>query len=324
MKYTATVLCFVGILFLLLSPVVTQSAEKRLTVLTTTFPLYQFTRNITRGVAGVTVELMIPAQTGCPHDYFLTPQDMRKLSRADVLVVNGLGLEDFLSGPIQKAGPGLRVIDSSAGIEEVISYKETDFDASDKHDHHPEGREQQFEQHALNHTLNPHLFASPRMAALLVKNIGRAMARLDSSHAAQYAANTRQYGRQLGELDRAFADLGKRLKNNRIVTQHGVFDYLARDMGLQVVAVVQAHAGQQPSAAEILHITRIIKNRHAGAVFTEPQYPEAVGAAIARETALPVARLDPVASGPQQAPLDYYEQVMQQNYLTLEQTLGSN
>ena len=112
--------------------------------------------------------------------------------------------------------------------------------------------------------------------------------------------------------------------NNRIVTQHGVFDYLARDMGLEVVAVVQAHAGQDPSASEILAIVKTIKTKKAGAIFTEPQYPEAVGTTIAKEASIVAARLDPAANGPERAPLDYYEQVMRTNLSILEKTLGSN
>jgi ABC-type Zn uptake system ZnuABC Zn-binding protein ZnuA len=120
------------------------------------------------------------------------------------------------------------------------------------------------------------------------------------------------------------AALGKHLQNNRIVTQHGVFDYLARDMGLEVVAVVQAHAGQEPSASEILEIVATIKAKKAGAIFTEPQYPEAVGKTIAKEAGIAAATLDPGATGPERAPLDYYEQVMRTNLVTLEKTLGSN
>ena len=118
------------------------------------------------------------------------------------------------------------------------------------------------------------------------------------------------------------AEAGKGIANNRLVTQHGVFDYLARDMGLEVVAVVQAHAGQNPSAAEMLEIVATIREQKAGAIFTEPQYPEAIGKTIAREAGIVSARLDPVATGPEQAPLDYYEQVMQSNLQTLEKILG--
>jgi len=59
-------------------------------------------------------------------------------------------------------------------------------------------------------------------------------------------------------------------------------------------------------------------------LFTEPQYPPKVGAAIAKETGIPVALLDPAANGPDTAPLDYYETVMLRNLETIKATLGKN
>ena len=93
-------------------------------------------------------------------------------------------------------------------------------------------------------------------------------------------------------------------------------------MGLSIVAVVQAHAGQEPSAAEMLAIVRTVREQRAGALFTEPQYPAAIGRTIAAEANIPAATLDPAATGPEQPPADYYDQVMRANLATLERTLG--
>jgi ABC-type Zn uptake system ZnuABC Zn-binding protein ZnuA len=320
----ATVLvCGAALLFL---PSKTWSAEKPLKILTSTFPLYQITRNITHQASGIEVDLMIPAEMGCPHDYALKPQDMRKLAKADVLIVNGLGLEEFLGAPLQKANPRLRIVDSSQGIAQVMFYQgETREEPGHQHDQDKDKRGHDKDKHGHHGSEpNPHLFASPRMAALLADNIARALAELHPAGAAVYAANGQAYGQRMNRLADELSALGKRLKNNRIVTQHGVFDYLARDMGLEVVAVVQAHAGQNPSASEIIALVETIKAKKAGAIFTEPQYPEAVGATIAKEASIAAARLDPAANGPEQAPLDYYEQVMRVNLNILEQTLGSN
>jgi ABC-type Zn uptake system ZnuABC Zn-binding protein ZnuA len=290
------------------------AAEKTLHLLASTFPIYQITRNLTAGSNTVKVGLMIPAELGCPHDYALTPQDMRKLTKADVLIINGLGLEEFMGAPVKKANPKLQVIDSSQGIKPILYYTKEE----EEHGHH--SKHQQHDAKAPN----PHLFASPRMAALLAANIADQLARIDPAGAALYAANARTYAQRMDSLADTLATLGKRLANNRIVTQHGVFDYLARDMGLEVVAVVQAHAGQEPSASEILTLVATIKEKKAGAIFTEPQYPKAVGKTIAQEAGIVDATLDPAANGPIQAPLDHYEQVMRTNLNTLERTLGSN
>lgn len=92
-----------------------QPAELR--VLATTFPVYLFTRNVAHSRPYVRVELLIPAQAGCPHDYAPTPLDLQKLAQAQVVVMNGLGLEEFLAAPLKKINAKVTVIDSSKGID---------------------------------------------------------------------------------------------------------------------------------------------------------------------------------------------------------------
>jgi ABC-type Zn uptake system ZnuABC Zn-binding protein ZnuA len=308
------------------------AAENKLELLATTFPIYQITRNVIQGRDGMTVALMIPAQLGCPHDYALTPQDVRKVAKARVLVINGLGMEAFLSALLEKAGGQLKVVDSSEGIRQILEYEDT------KAHEHPEPEEKAHEEsgHQVGehshvseegqheHSgINSHLFASPRMVALLAENIGAKLAKIDPAGAGIYRTNAKRYADRMNRLADDFVALGRRLKNDRIVTQHGVFDYLARDMGLRVIAVVEAHAGQEPSAAQMLEIVETIRHEKAGAIFTEPQYPEKIGQTLAREAGIATATLDPAATGPNDAPLDYYETVMRNNLVTLEKTLGT-
>lgn len=301
------------LIFVLLLVLPAQAAPPRL-ILTSTFPIYQMTRNIVQGQSGVTVELLLPARLGCPHDYALTPQDMQKLRQAEVLIINGLGLEEFLGAPLQRAHPGLIVIDSSRGLKGVMPYRNQPATATKNnhgHDH----------DHAA--AVNPHLFASPRMAARQVLNIAAELARLDPAAAPLYQRNAHAYAGRLDTLADEFVTLGKTLKNRRIITQHGVFDYLARDMGLEVVAVVQEHPGQEPAAAEMLALIRQAKARQVGAVFTEPQYPAKIAETIAREAGIPSTTLDPAASGADDAPLNSFETTMRNNLQTLKSVLGS-
>ena len=106
-------------------------------ILVSTFPIYQIVRNIIDGRQGQDIELMLPSQMGCPHDYVLTPQDMEKLVKADVLVINGLGLEEFLGAPFKKANPTIKVFDSSSGIEGTLQLSEikSDFIHSAEHEY---------------------------------------------------------------------------------------------------------------------------------------------------------------------------------------------
>lgn len=287
------------------------AAEQALHILCTTFPIYQTTRNLSLGRDAVQVELLLPAQLGCPHDYALTPRDMQLLLRADVLVVNGLGLEEFLGAPIQKVNPAIILIDSSKGGEEIIY---TSDEAGQINDGHEEGHGPQ--------EANPHLFVSPRQVAGLARHIAGELSRIDPEGGDLYRANAKAYATKMATLDQEVVALGKRLGNKRIITQHGVFDYLARDLGLEVVAVVEAHAGQEPSAAEMLAIIKTAKARQAGAIFSEPQYPAKVVQTIAKEAGIPAASLDPVATGPADAGLDYYETVMARNLATIKAVLG--
>ena len=290
-------------------------AFAELNVLCTTFPVHQIARNVAQGREGVALQLMLPAGMGCPHDYALTPQDMRKLASADVLVVNGLGLEEFLDAPVLAANPGIEIVDSSAGIPDLLEYAHDPHEAEDEHGHEDHD-------HAHPHEgVNPHLFASPRQAARIALNVAAGLSKADPDGAATYFRNAQAYAARLNALADELAALGRTLKNNRIVEPHGVFDYLARDMGLEIAAVLRPH-GQEPSAAEMLDLVREIREKQAGAIFTEPQYPAKIGAALARETGLPTATLDPVATGPDEAPLDYYETAMRKNMEVLRAVLG--
>ncbi len=294
-----------------------------LNVLCTTFPIHQIARNVAQGRDGVDLQLLLPAGMGCPHDYALTPQDMRKLSAADVLVVNGLGLEEFLGAPVQTANPDIETVDSSAGIQDLLEYAHEHHEAEEEHDHEAEA-EHDHDEHGHHHQhagVNPHLFASPRQAARIALNVAGGLSKADPEGAGVYFRNARAYAARMNALADELAALGQTLKNNRIVEPHGVFDYLARDMGLEIVAVLRPH-GQEPSASEMLELVREIREKQAGVIFTEPQYPAKVGDALARETGLPTATLDPVASGPDAAPLDYYETAMRNNMEVLGATLG--
>ncbi|MRR14473.1 zinc ABC transporter substrate-binding protein, partial [archaeon] len=155
-------------------------------ILCTTFPVYQITRNVTQGREPVTVGLMLPSRVGCPHDYVLTPRDMQKIAKARVLVINGLGLEEFMGAPVRQANPKIKILDSSAGITRTIRY-------AGKEEHGHKGQHGAVEGHHHD-GINPHLFASPRMTALIAVNIAEGLSRFDPAGADIYRGNAREYG----------------------------------------------------------------------------------------------------------------------------------
>lgn len=281
------------------------------TILASTFPMYLFTKAVVGDAPGVQVELMIPAGSGCPHDYSMNPHDRQMLSDADIIVINGLGLDQFVVGPLKQDNPQAVVIDTSKGIGQII------------HIHSDQAGESGPDEHQHG-DLNPHAFASPKTAGQIVKYIADQLSQADPANAQPYAANAKAYIARLDELADQFRQAVPTLRSNRIVTEHMVFDYLARDSGLEVVAVVEEVPGmEESSAGGIARLTARIKAGGAAALFVEPQYPDKVGRAVAAAAGIPVAALDPVATGPAGASLDYYLQKMRENLVTLQKTLGT-
>ncbi len=335
-KALAILLPFLIALTVMILPIRSETARqspKGLRVLASTFPMALFTRNVAEGAHGVEVDVMLPPSLGCPHDYVLTPRDMEKIRHADVFIANGLGLEEFLGEPLLRVNPDMVLVDTSRGIEDLIPMEREEHHEGRAHGGHSHSRSNGSHEHSHavtqeasgpgdqdddSTTPNPHLFASPRMAIRIVTNIAAALASADPANAQKYKSNADVYAGKLKRLSEEMIAESVGFKTRNIVTQHAVFDYLARDMGLRVVAVIQEHPGQEPSAAEMMNLVKVIRQHRAAAMFTEPQYPTKIAAVLAREAGIEMIDLDPVASGPENAPLDYYERTMRANLNALK------
>ena len=281
----------------------------------TTYPVWLLTREITAGVKNVRTELMIPAGTGCPHEYVLTPADMRMLGVKNLLVVrNGLGLDDFVLKPLRKMNPKAPVIDAGAGL----SVLQSECGCQHGHDHeHGEGHEHG---HHGHHHANPHLFASPDTALGMVGNITEGLVKADPSHAASYRANAAEFSAKLRALEAEAVELKGAVQGKVIVVQHGIFDYLARVLGLRIAAEIQEE-GQAPSAAEMRKLVKVIRKEKAAVIFTETQYSPQTAKTLARECGIPVMELDPLAGGPVDPPADHYLRTMRENLKKIRRML---
>ncbi|MGZ8460767.1 MAG: metal ABC transporter substrate-binding protein [Candidatus Deferrimicrobiaceae bacterium] len=281
---------------LVLSPLppVAQGADLR--VLASFLPMSLFARNVVGDAPGVTVEMMLPASLGCPHDYSLSPGDMRKIAESDVLIANGFGMEAFLGAPVRRANPKIVVVETASSVAPLRA-------GGDHGD------------------VNPHTWVSPRNAILQVRAIEKALSDLSPENAPVFRRNADAYAGRLEALAREFDENAGRFRNRKIVTFHNVFDYLARDIGLTIVGWIEETPGQEPSAGEMRALIRTIRETKAAAVFAEPQYPEKLAATIAREAGVPVRLLDPVSTG--STAMTAYEDVMRRNLQTLAEALGT-
>ena len=256
-------------------------------------PMWVFTRNVVGDREGVEVEVLIPGHQG-PHDYALTPGDLKKINQAHLFLANGLYLEEFLTDAVKKARPGLKIIEAAQAVEPISADKEAG--------------------------VNPHAFASPRDAAKMVRRIAGALAGIDPEGAGTYKRNAEQYAARLEALADEFRAAVRAAKNKKVVTFHNAFDYLARDSGLEIVGVVETVPGQAPSAGELAGLIKKIKEAEAAAIFSEPQFSPRLANVLSEETGIGMYALDPAATGELEPGI--YEEVMRQNLDTLKKALG--
>lgn len=266
--------------------------SKTIIIDTTFYPIYIEALNITKDIPGVKLVNIAPPITGCLHDYQLRPEDLKKMSEADILIINGAGMESFTDKVVSQL-PELKIIDASSGIPLIKG----------------EGDE-----------YNPHVWVSITNAILQVKNIGEQLALLDPAHAAQYKANTEAYTAKLEDLRLRMHQVIDGSGSRDIITFHEAFPYFAREFNLNIAAVIEREPGSEPSAAELARTIEIIKDTGTKVIFAEPQYPVKSAETIARETGVKIYILDPAATGELEP--DAYIKTMEKNINTLREALN--
>ena len=271
-----------------------EEGETRLSVVATTYPIYLLAREMIQGVEGVEVERLNTGSVSCLHDYTLSVDDMKKLERADVVAVNGAGLEDFMSDAL--ASSDAAVIDCSEGVELLENLSHDHAEGDEDHDH--------------GHW-DPHYWMDPRNAAEMAGNIARGLAQADPDHEGTYLSNLSRTGTFLyswyGNLE-ALLNWDEGPEITGLVTFHDGFQYFARAYGLPLLAAIEEEAGSEASAKEIVEITRLVQEKDIPVIFTEVNGSDATATAIARETGCAVAQLTMLMDGPEDGTLydDYY------------------
>ena len=249
-----------------------KAAEKKTAepfrIVTSFYPMYLATINITDGVNGVEVYNMTKPQTGCLHDYQLMTEDMKTLEKADAFVINGAGMEDFMD-KVTEQQKKLKVIDASRGIELI---------------HDEEGD-------------NPHVWLSVTDAIQQVRNIADQLKEADPAHADAYEKNAAAYIEKLTALKTEMHAALDNVPHKDIVTFHEAFPYFAKEFNLNIIGVVEREPGTEPTPTELQETIEQVNALPTKVLFTEPQYSPAAAETIARETGAKIYTLDPVVTG---------------------------
>lgn len=262
----------------------------RFRVVTSFYPMYIMTLNITNGVDGVQVDNMAGQQTGCLHDYQLQSKDMKNIEQADVFVINGAGMESFMA-KVTAQLPNLRVVNSSEGIPLL----EEDGEA------------------------NPHIWVSITNYIHQVNNISQGFMKADPQHAQEYRKNAQTYMEKLTILRAKMHKELDGLPHRDIITFHEAFPYFAQEFNLKIAKVINREPDSQPSAKELAETIRLIRGINVKAVFAEPQYPSSAANVVAKETGVTVYSLDPSVTG--ENDLNAYLNAMEQNLKVLKEAL---
>ena len=265
-------------------------ANQSLRVVTSFYPVYIAALNVTAGIPGVEVSNLASPHVGCLHDYQLTAGDVRRLADADILLVNGAGMEPFL-GKVAQQSPKVRVVEVSEGIPLLDD--------------------------------NPHVWVSLEGARRQTENIAAALAAAAPDRADAFRANASAYNASLSALEEKMRAALAPYAGTPIVTFHEAFPYFARDFDLDLAGEIEREPGAEPSARELADTVKLVRERKVKALFAEPQFPDQSAQVVARETGVRVYSLDPVVTGstdPEEA-RGAYLRAMEKNLEVLQEAL---
>lgn len=271
------------------------------------YPVYVAAENLLSGVDGVALENLSEPQTGCLHDYVLTPGDMKLLSEVDVFVVNGGGIESFLED-VARSYPELRVVDSGSGLTDIQAGT-TDAPSSDDEDNIAEEEEP-----------NAHYWMSIPLYEQQIETMRDGLCEYFSDDASvstaiteQIATNASNYLAVLHELQDQQSAIAKKLAGTKVILFHEAYEYVAEDHGMEVVYLLDLDEERQVSAGEVADVMRAIEDDGASLILAEEQYGKETGDLVAEETGVDVIYLDTIVRGENSDTPNAYLERMQNN-----------
>jgi ABC-type Zn uptake system ZnuABC Zn-binding protein ZnuA len=251
------------------------------------------------------VETLPSASVG-PHDFQFRPSDLRRLARADVVVMNGLGVDGWMDKALRNNStkPGLRVVTVADGLKSqwILEVPELEVRSADKEDSRSGrssgGRPDEHHHHDhADHGPNPHLWLDPVFARHGVSNILQTLVALDPEHADGYRRRAAAYLDELEGLDSEIRSAVARLQDRRIVTFHDAFPYFCRRYGLELVGVVEEVPSVEPSPRYLTELVAAIRKSKVRVVFSEPQFHPRLVRRLAEDIGIKVGDLDVLETG---------------------------
>jgi len=288
-----------ALFILLLSLFGCTAPESAAQVAATTLPVYEFTSRICEGTR-ITVTQLVTESVSCLHDYSLNVSQVRSAEAAELIVISGAGLEEFMEDLL----PGKSVIDSSEGIDLIKGGHE-----------HGHGHDEEVHD-AHHHETDPHIWLSPENAKVMSQNICTGLSEQYPQHAETFRQNLTVLLQDLDTLQSYGESQLSDLKCRELITFHDGFSYLAHSFELAILEAVEEESGSEASAAELIHLIEEVQHHDLPAVFTEALGSVSAAQIIAAETCASVYTLDMAMHG------ESYFSAMYHNIDTLKEALG--
>jgi zinc/manganese transport system substrate-binding protein len=277
--------------------------------------------DITQQLGGDKIELTtLVGANKDSHVYKPTPFDAQKLALADLLVMNGLSFEGWISKLEQASGfKGIRVVASNGA--DIIDLN------SEPHEEHEEhANEEQSKDDEHHHgDQDPHAWHSLTNIKMYVSNISQALMKIDPANRNYYIANQQRYMAQVNTLQKRLEIKVNTLPSDarQVITSHDAFGYIGRDYGFSFYAPVGLSTHAQPSAADVAKLIKQVREHNIKALFVENVSDDRLIKQIGRESKAKMGgKLYSDALSSHQEPADTYLKMMEHNINTLVNALN--
>lgn len=256
--------------------------KTQFTIVTSFYPMYVAAANVIGDVKGITLKNLSEPQTGCLHDYQLTTEDMKLLSKADLFIVNGGGIETFLTD-VASNYPELDIIEACQNVPLL-----------------EDGEEE-----------NAHAWMSISDYRIQLATIESALEQADPEHADAYHENAKAYDEKLAALQEEQDEIRQAANGQNVIIFHEAYDYVAEDYGFNVSYVLDLDEERQVSAGEVADVLDQIQKDHVSYIFAEELYGSDMGKTVESESNVKVIYLDACNRGDYSK--DSYLTAMQSN-----------
>lgn len=277
----------------------TQSNEAKIDndevkIVTSFYPMYVATENIIAGIDGVSLTNLSEPQTGCLHDFQMTPADMKLLSTADVFVINGGGIEGFMSD-VAGSYPELEIVEA---CQDLSLLGESENDAQHEEVHVEEESHAHDEVHAHDHGgENAHAWMSVKLYRSQVATIASRLAEIDPDNSEAYLQNAREYDQKLEKLQEKQEEIMELAAGKNIIIFHEAYEYVASDYGMNVSYTMDLDEERQVSAGEVAEVIDEIRQNNVSIILAEELYGKNMGDAVIKEADVQVIYIDTLNRG---------------------------